>query len=185
MRLGTTSQKILLFLAAGVALGFTRSSHKQKRILKALSREWKGINRHELYRSIQTLYQSRLIMYSENKDGSVSVVLKHNGRRTALRYKLEEMAISRPRVWDKKWRVVLFDIPEKKRLLRDTLRRQLRQLGFVELQKSAFVHPFECQKEIDFVIELYDACRFVRFIEANHIDNELYLMKKFGLLFTN
>lgn len=47
--------------------------------------------------------------------------------------------------WDKKWRVVFFDIPEEIRGARDVLRAKLRELGFGAVQKSVFLsaHPFE------------------------------------------
>src|SRR3990167_2211250 len=64
--------------------------------------------------------------------------------------------------WDKKWRVVIFDIPEKSRMARDALRRKLKELEFRELQKSVFVHPYECKKEIDFIIEFFNLRHYVR-----------------------
>lgn len=47
--------------------------------------------------------------------------------------------------WDGKWRIVTFDIPIKKRNLRDNLRRKLKELGFGMLQQSIWVsaHPIE------------------------------------------
>lgn len=109
-------------------------------------------------------------------------MLSRQGKQTALRYKIDEMKIVPQAHWDAVWRVILFDIPEKQKWLRDTLRMRLKQFGLLELQKSVFVHPYECRDEIDFVIELYGARRYVRFLEARHIDNELHLKKKFDLL---
>lgn len=179
---GFTTQKILLRLAGGVALGFSGSPGRYARVWRAIGREWKQINRQALYHAIRGLYQSKLVEYHENADGSVSVVLTRDGQNVALRYKLEEMTIPKPKQWDQKWRVILFDIPEPKKRLRDTLRMRLRQIGLRELQKSVFVHPYECRDEVDFLIELYDARRYVRFIEAHHIDNELHLKRRFRLI---
>lgn len=180
-RIGITGQKILLLLLSGAALAFTRSPAGYRRILRAAAREWRDLNRKELYYAIRRLYESKLVHYKQNDDGTVTLALNRDGRRVALRYKLDEMSIPKPDQWDYRWRVVLFDIPEKKRRLRDTLRMRLRQLGLIELQKSVFVHPYECRNEIDFIIELYDARRYVRFIEAVHIDTESHLKLKFRL----
>lgn len=182
IRLGSTSQKILLLLLGGIALGLSGSPSRYSRVLKSISKDWKALDRQELYRSIRRLYESKLIDYSEHTDGSVEVILNREGRGVALKYKLDEMTIKSPTRWDQKWRVILFDIPENQKSLRDTLRMRLKQLGLLELQKSVFVHPYECRNEIDFVIELYNARRYVRFIEASHIDNELHLKRKFRLL---
>ena len=103
------------------------------------------------------------------------------GKKLALTFNLEEMKL-RKGVWDKKWRIVIFDIPEKLRKIRDSLRYQLKRLEFYEFQKSVFVTPFPCDKEIDYIVEFYNIRRFVRFIEATSIDSELDLKRKFNLI---
>ena len=60
-------------------------------------------------------------------------------------------------------------------------RRVLRGLGFRKLQHSAGIHPLECRKEIDFLIELHDIRKYVRYIVAEHVDNEVYWKKVFKL----
>lgn len=51
--------------------------------------------------------------------------------------------------WDKKWRLVMFEIPEKNRALRDKLRRALSGLGLGILQSSVWVSPQDVQKQIE------------------------------------
>ena len=179
--LSPTAQKIILLLLGGVTLSLIRSPAKYSRIFKILERELKNINRDKIYRAVKKLYESKLISYAEQSNGIIKMVLSRNGKKEALYYSLDDMAIPKPKKWDKKWRVVLFDIPETHKNLRDTLRQRLKFLRFVELQKSVFVYPFECQDEIDFIIELYNARRFVRFIEAVYIDNEFHLKQRFKL----
>lgn len=48
--------------------------------------------------------------------------------------------------WDGKWRVVIWDIPEKRRMARDLLRYKLKQLGFSQLQKSIWGDKEELHK---------------------------------------
>ncbi|MFY9461983.1 MAG: hypothetical protein WAP51_02150 [Candidatus Sungiibacteriota bacterium] len=182
IRLGANAQKVLLFLFGGAVLGLSGSPSRYRRVLKGIAHEWRAIDNRELYRAIRRLYESKLISYKENKDGSVAIVLSREGKKISLQYKLDEMEIPKPSRWDKKWRVILFDIPHQQKRLRDALRMKLKQLGLRELQKSVFVHPYECRDEIDFVIELYNARQYVRLIEATHIDNELHLKKKFRLI---
>jgi DNA-binding transcriptional regulator PaaX len=50
--------------------------------------------------------------------------------------------IDPPDQWDSTWRIVIFDIPETKREARHHIRRLLRELGFIQLQMSVWVHPF-------------------------------------------
>ncbi len=58
------------------------------------------------------------------------------------RYQPEEQA----RRWDGKWRIVLFDVDEKKRWQRDKLRIQLERFGFRQFQKSVWVYPYPCEE---------------------------------------
>ncbi len=62
--------------------------------------------------------------------------------------------IVRPKKWDYLWRLVIFDIPERSRYLRDALRYELIQLGFFMLQESVYVMPFDCVKEVDEISKL-------------------------------
>ncbi len=180
--LGETQRKILLLLFGGIALGLSGSPKRYFQILRAIDKEWKEINKQSLKRAIKKLYESKLIAEKYNPDGTVTLVLTDKGKQKVLTYNIDEMEIKKPNQWDKKWRVVLFDIPNKIRKLRDTLRYHLKNLGFYEFQESVFVHPYDCKDEIDYLIELYDIRRFVRFIIAESLDNELHLKKHFDLL---
>lgn len=181
IRIGPAAQKVMLLLAGGAVLALAGSPGRYARILRVLSREWRYLERRALHRAIRRLYASKLINLHSHADGSVEVVLSREGRNVALRYQLDTMAIAIPERWDRKWRIIMFDVPEPQKQLRDTLRIKLKQLGLLELQKSVFVHPFACRDEVDFIIELYDARRYVRYIEATHIDNELHLKHRFKL----
>lgn len=56
--------------------------------------------------------------------------------------------IARPTIWDRKWRLILFDIPVTRNNARDALRYGIRSLGCYPIQQSVWVHPFPCVKEI-------------------------------------
>ncbi len=85
--------------------------------------------------------------------------------------------------WDGKWRVVIFDIPERLRGGRDMLRSHLMRNGFVKLQNSVFVCPFA---DFDALDDLRYACgveKYVNFLEATSVknDDDTSLRKRFGL----
>jgi DNA-binding transcriptional regulator PaaX len=174
-------KKILLLLMGGLSLGFSYSLHKQWRIIKEVRREWRKINERELYLEIKRLYQSRLLERKENTDGSFTFVLTDKGKIRAITYRFDEIRI-KSNNWDGKWRLVVFDVPEKLRSGRDALRNKLKELGFYELQKSVFVFPYQCEDEINFIIEFFDLRRYVRIGLLENIDNELHLKKIFKLV---
>src|SRR3990167_10056173 len=178
-RMGDIKKKVLLLLLAGLALGLTRSPKKHWWILKQIPKEWDKINRRSLQRAISSLYNSHLVQEKHNKDGTITLVLNEKGKQKALRFSIDKMEIKKPARWDKKWRIIMFDVPEKLKGLRDSLRLKFREIGLIELQKSVFVYPYPCNQEIEFIIELYNARKYVRFVLADNIDNQIHLMKRF------
>ncbi len=175
-------KKVLLLLLGGLALGLSGSPRRYFKILKAIQKEWQEIDRQALRKAIKRLYESKLITEKQNPNGTVTLILTDKGKQRALTYDLDNMEIKAPGQWDKKWRVVLFDIPEKIKKIREAMRYHLKNFGFYEFQKSVFVHPYDCKDEVDYLIEFYDIRRFVRFIIADSLDNELHLKKHFKLL---
>jgi DNA-binding transcriptional regulator PaaX len=166
---------------AGVALGLTRSYKVQLRVMKELAKEWREIDRTTLTRSTNVLYRSKLVQRKTHKDGSVTLVLTDAGKKQALRYNLDTLSIPKQRKWDGKWRIVMYDIPEDLRDLRIELLGKLKHLGFVELQHSVFVHPYECRDQIEYLIEAYGAREYIRRMVVEEIDDAGPLRKHFKL----
>lgn len=180
--LGETQQKVLLLLFGGIALGLSGSPKSYFQILKSIGKEWQEINRQSLRRAIKSLYESKLIKEKHNSDGTITFILTDKGEQKALTYNIDEMKIKKPKQWDNRWRLVLFDIPERIKKVREAIRQHLKNLGFYEFQKSVFVHPYDCADEINYLIEFYDIKKFVRFVIAESLDNELHLKQYFDLL---
>lgn len=73
-------------------------------------------------------------------DKELAIRLTDKGRSKALwtKMRLEDEK------WDGKWRMVIWDIPEKRRKTRDLLRHQLKQLGFEKIQNSVWASKKNC-----------------------------------------
>lgn len=181
MRKSELKQKIILLLVAGVALGFSRSPKNYFRILDEVAKEWKNIERKRLFGVVREFYNERIVDYKEDKDGIVEIILTKEGKKKALKYQIDEIEIKKPDKWDGKWRIVIFDIPEKKKKAREALRNKLKDLGFKELQKSVFVLPYECEDEIDFIAEVFEIRLYVRYMVVGSFTNEEQFRIKFGL----
>lgn len=131
-------------------------------------------------RSLTTLKQKRLLSIQE-KGEEVTYVLSEGGKLRVVRGRLDELVIKQPRKWDGKWRIVLFDIPEKHKAAREALRGKLNSLGFYQIQKSCFVYPHECRAEIDFVTECFMISQHVMYVVAESLEGEGILKKHFQL----
>lgn len=181
-RKSALQRKILLLLLGGLALGLTRNPNQYFRIAREIHREWQNIDRDSLNRAVHSLYKSKLVSTKCNSDGALALVLSKSGERLALTYDIENMEIKVPARWDNNWRIVMFDVPETVRRTRDSLRMHFKNMGFYEFQKSVFVHPYPCAKEIEYIIQFYQASKYIRFVVATEIDNAIELKRHFHLI---
>jgi len=92
---------------------------------------------------------SRLIKYGyvefKTEGGKKRLHLTPKGEKYAALIGEGKLAPKRPRHWDGKWRILTFDIPERRRKVRDGIRLTLTKLGFYRLQDSVWVYPYDCE----------------------------------------
>ncbi len=84
--------------------------------------------------------------------------------------------------WDKKWRIVIFDIPEKEKVKRNALRSLLIQTGFVKMQNSVWVYPFKCDEVVALLKFNLKLGRNAVYIIADGIEGDEWLREHFNLL---
>ncbi|MBI4692140.1 MAG: hypothetical protein HY773_01720 [Candidatus Terrybacteria bacterium] len=135
---------------------------------------------NSVYATFKRLQKQRFVDILEKGDKTI-IKITEAGKKKLLEYSFDDMKIKKPNKWDGKWRIVGFDIPEKYKKMREALRHKLNELGFVKLQKSLFVHPYECRDEVEFIGEFFQIHKFITFIEADSISNDNYLKYKFNL----
>lgn len=180
-KFGPVQKKILLVLLGGVALGLSSSPRQYFRTLRTLQKDWRKINQQNFERSIKRLADEKLVEEKILPDGSMKLVLTEKGKKQARILSLLGGSINfkKSKHWDGKWRLVLFDIPEKDRVFRDILREHLRALKFYKLQHSVFVSPYPFEKQMLALVEIYSAGPYVRIITAVKIDNEKVMRRHF------
>ncbi len=181
-----TKDILLCLFATGAIMIAANSPYFYINIAKAIIRNRKYIKKEIDQRKIAQLFErlkrNRLIILTE-KDGKFKVELTEKGKRKVKEIQFLNMNIEKPTFWDNKWRIVIFDIPDKyKRRARDALREKLQKMKFYQLQKSVWVHPYPCEEEIQFLCELFDITPYVNIIFADNIYNDIKLRKHFRLL---
>ena len=182
---GDMAKKILLTAAGiatvGVVIGTLIILPGFGMVLKPFADWYKKQNRHKRYqirKTFEQLRRKRLIEMIEI-NGEIKMVLNENGKKRVVKYELEDMTIPKPKNWDGKWRLIIFDIPEKFQRERRALRIKLDELGFYPLQKSVWLYPYECRDEIDFIVEFFKISPYVRIVEATGFDGDDFLKKEF------
>jgi|GEM_PF-643603 len=125
--------------------------------------------RKRLKQTVDRLEKGGYIEKVRNKKGIEKIKITQKGKRKVLQYDFIKMELKIPKKWDGLWRMVIFDIPEDRKKVRDAISFKLKNLGFEPLQKSVFVFPYECRDEIDFVGEFFYARKYLRYLEIKHI----------------
>lgn len=151
--------------AAGPLVVYSLTVSNAAKILKPLlkwRKNWDKIDRRLIYNAIRRLNQKRLIKMTE-KNNKLYMEITDNGKRLIRDFDYDNLELPKPKTWDKKWRLVIFDIPENKNKERHALSIKLKDLGFYPLQKSNFIYPYDCQDEIDFVCEFLSINRYVNY----------------------
>lgn len=131
-------------------------------------------------KTIQKLHHQGLV-YVFEQNGEEVVRLTEKGQRELLRYQLKEKRLKKWR-WDGKWRLLIFDIEEKRRFARDRARKDMVSFGFFRLQDSVWVYPYECEKVVELLKAQYKIGKEMLYIITEHIDGEDALKKKFGMM---
>lgn len=98
---------------------------------------------------------------------------------------LEQARLTAPvaqrRRWDKRYRLVMFDIPQKRRVVRDRLRLLMGQFGFMRLQDSVWVTPYDCEELIALVKAELRVGNDVLYAIVDQIGNEARIKEHFNL----
>lgn len=142
------------------------------------SRKFTG---QQLTRSLKNLHKNGFVSMKE-EGGKVVLRLTKLGKEKVLRFKLDELKINQQKHWDRKWRLVIFDIPKMFKRNSYYFSRKLKEMGFVCFQKSVWVCPYPCEDEIDFLKEIYLVRPYVRIVTAQNIDLDQDLLLKFKLI---
>ena len=176
---GVLLSSLFIFPHAGLGIGAIYNFYQSIKREKDFS-TWEKFNLSRLRFLLRRLRRQKLISIY-HQDGYEVMRLTKKGRVKILRYKLEEMEIERQTKWDYKWRLIIYDITQFKHRQQSAFRRILKQLNFFPLQKSVYLTPYPCNKEIDFLREYFEVGEAVIYIIAEKIENDEVYRKYFGL----
>ena len=113
------------------------------------------------------------------KDGRAQLTPK--GERFAALLGEGRLAPKKPRRWDGKWRVLIFDIPERRRGARARIRKTLLHLGCTRLQDSVWVYPYDCEDLVTlFKVDLRLG-KDLLYMVVDKMEHDIPLRRHFGL----
>lgn len=166
-------------LVEGVAMVYkppTRDYRVRKSINGFLTK--RSIDRRNFFQKVSYLKRHGVIReYCEGKERFIEITAK--GINKLKIDFVAKISIVRPKLWDKKWRVVMFDIPEKDRQLRNIIRDKLYRIGFEQVQKSIFIFPFECSFAIEIICDQYGGRQYLKYLIADILEGEDAVIEQF------
>ncbi|PIR96362.1 MAG: hypothetical protein COT92_01520 [Candidatus Doudnabacteria bacterium CG10_big_fil_rev_8_21_14_0_10_42_18] len=137
------------------------------KIYKALA---KNLKYKEFYNAMYRLEAADLIKKIKS-EGQLIAAITEEGNRLLMRKKPKKDGV---------WKLVIFDIPEKHKKVRNILRAKLKQLQFKKWQNSIWVSPYALDSEIEEELDELGKRYFVRLIKTTEINNTENLEKLFG-----
>ncbi len=136
----------------------------------------------KILRALKNLEKKEIINLVQKKD-KVYVTIKDKNNPKVIEYSIRALLDfkKRKKEWQGKWFLVFFDVPEIQRNKRDYLRLFLKRLGFYPYQKSVYIFPYECEKEIALIKKIVEGARYMNYIVADKIEREEEVKRYFKL----
>jgi hypothetical protein len=172
-----TAKEILHSLLDATVLPFSAfdKNYKTRKTVEQYALD-RNFDRENLKQKIQYLKQKKLInVYTEGKDKFIEITKRGVRDIGWNQIGKSENATK----WDGNWRIILFDIPEKKKGDRDIIRKKLLEIGCIQIQKSVYVYPFDCKQDFDLINYYIGSKYYMKYMVAEIIEGEQEIILKF------
>lgn len=169
---------ILMTVATAGVLAMIVLAPNALQILKPFLKRKKKYNlKYYLNQKAQKLIKDGLLKI-DTENGRQFISLTKKGEQKLLHYKLIEK--KKPK-WDGKWRVVIFDVWENVRSKRNLLRNEIKDFGFIQLQRSVWIYPYACAEFIELLKTDLSFGKNIRYMVVDKLDHDENLRKHFNL----
>lgn len=134
-----------------------------------------SINRH-VYR----LWRRGLVDIKDTSEGK-TVTISDMGQKEILKFDIYNMEIPEQKHWDHRWRLVMFDISSDHVKKGREFRWKLKNMGFFQMQKSVYIYPYPCFKQLKYLREVYGIPHMVKLALCERLENDEDLRKIYSL----
>ena len=175
------TKDILTWIGVGGAVVIAATSpYFSTNLIRAIGKR-KRYDKKKFYDTFSRLRREGYLKI-EKHNHQVYISLTEEGKKKAGRFQLNSLQIKKPKRWDGYWRIIIFDIIQPQRIKREALRGLLKQLELYPLQKSVWIHPYDCKDEVKLLRSFFGLSEDeLRIILAKDIGNDLGVRKYFKL----
>ena len=179
-RWGTFQATLLAAVAVGGIMLVAATAPNALQLLKYFPGYKKGARfTHQAKSALGRLAAKGLVTFTE-REGKRYARITEKGKQT-LRLEEEGRVMKQKKRWDRRWRVVIFDIPERRKNTRTRLRRFMARYGFVRLQDSVWVYPHDCEDLFALVKADFRIGADVLYMIVERLENDKHLRAHFAL----
>ena len=178
-RLGAFQQAILYAAVGGVMVAIGAVPDFSKIIKYYIKGKKNPRFNYHAKTVLGNLARRGFVMFEE-RDGRRYARITEKGKRV-LQLETQKAEHLKKRKWDRRWRVVTFDIPEKRRGVRSRLRYFMEEYGFVRLQNSVWTYPYDCEDLVALVKADLRIGTSVLYLIVERLENDKHLREHFKL----
>ena len=170
LRYGVTSAALgAAFVAPNILIG----------LKKPIEKLYEHLDDRERKREVM-----RVIYYMKNRgylagDYEFGLQLTDRAKELLRKRDIEKLETTPQSVWDKRWRIICYDIPVSHSGARRALQEKLHKYGCFHLQSSVLITPFPCLEDIKAIAATYDVSDYISYFEATGLMNEAVLIRRF------
>jgi len=179
-RVGAFQTALLGAVAIGVVVVIAAAAPNAAQLLRFFPGYKKGARFNYQYKSaLSKLAAKGFVIFVEDR-GRKFARLTDAGQHL-LAIEQARTGLKKKRRWDRRWRVVIFDIPERRRASRTRLRLFMQECGFVRLQDSVWVYPYDCEDLMALAKTEFRIGADALYMIVEQIERDSYLREHFGL----
>ncbi len=153
--------------------------YKRKKEYQDQQKLWKKYNPRVLRHLLKRLEEQKDVQFI-TENGETLIKLTDKGRVKLLKYNIDNMTIE-DKSWDGKWRLIIYDIPDRKRTERDIFRRLIKKMEIFQLQESVYLTPYKCDKEIEYIRRYFGVGQEVIYLTLEKLENDHAYRQYFAL----
>jgi len=152
-------------------------------ILKLLGNKKRNPYRfkHQVNDALMRLASKGFVVFIIKNGRKLASITPEGQRVLALEEQKTALQLQKKKRWDKRWRVVIFDIPEYRRGTRDKLRLTMRTAGFYRLQDSVWLYPYDCEDFMALVKADLKIGNAILYMVVEKIENDQKIKTHFSL----
>lgn len=177
---GAFQQAMLAAVAVGGIMVIAATIPNAAQLLKYFPGHKRGARfNYKTKTALGRLAEKECVTFVE-KDGKKYARITEKGKRI-LQMEMEKKAMVKKKRWDRRWRIVIFDIPERRRSTRVRIRRFMEEYGFVRLQDSVWIYPYDCEDLIALAKANFRLGADVLYMIVERLEHDKHLREHFTL----